>query len=78
MQTLRHKQALLGCKVNIGANYTGPRLDRPALRAMPRDWKLHTNDRPRQWLPSPDKCVAIAAGLAWIFAIAVTANWIRI
>ena len=24
----------------IGSKYTGPAFDRPALRQMPRDWKL--------------------------------------
>ena len=74
--TIRQRETL--AKVNIGSHYYGPRLDRPALRRMPQGWTLHTNDKPRQWLPSPDKCVAIVVVCAWLFAIAVTMNWIKL
>jgi len=75
-QTMRQRRTLMDCKVAIGSKYTGPSLDRPALRYMPRDWKLDTNDKPRQWLPDPGTCVAVTVVLAWLFAIAVSLNWI--
>ena len=28
------------CKVEIGSKYEGPCWDKPALRAMPREWRL--------------------------------------
>jgi hypothetical protein len=42
MITIRQRNALAACKVAIGARYTGPALDRPALRQMPREWRLST------------------------------------
>lgn len=71
MQTLNQKRAL---KVAIGRDYWPA----PTRRTMPRHWTLHTNDKPKSWLPSSGACVAATIVMAWIFAIAVTANWIKL
>jgi hypothetical protein len=53
-----HTRQLL---VQIGSRYEGPRLDRPALRQMPRHWKLETEEKPRVGMR-----IVIVAGLAYL------------
>lgn len=67
-QTLNQQRAL---KVVIGSKYNGPVLDRPCLRQLPRGWVLEET-KPVKKPINPEKWVAIAIGLGWLFAIAQT------
>ena len=48
----------------IGSKYTGPALDRPTLRQMPRHWQLEVRER-----TAGDTAVLIACALAALFAV---------
>lgn len=59
-------------KIQIGEKYTGPNLDRPALRKMPDGWLLEEDDKEgtifEQWLYA-----AIGLLGSWIFAVIIFA-----
>jgi hypothetical protein len=68
-QTLNQQRAL---KVAIGSRYEGPAFDRPALRQMPRHWVLEESKPRPRFVMTPDRWVAVAVALGWLFAIAQT------
>lgn len=53
----------------IGSNYSGPAMDRPCLRQMPREWVLDTG-------PKPESVVLPVLGIiaAVLFACVVIAQ----
>lgn len=68
-QTLQQRREL---KVVIGSKYSGPVLDRPCLRQLPRGWVLEETKPVKKPLLSPDAWVAVAVFFGWLFAIAQT------
>ena len=56
----------------IGRGYTGPDLDRPALRRMPSHWTLEESRKPLtawwRFIPNPDRLIFWLCVLILVFA----------
>ncbi len=60
------------CRVQIGARYTGPQLDRPVLRRLPMGWTLEEARKPLPFRMNPDRWVGALCALIGVFAIVQT------
>lgn len=71
-QTIRQRSHLHAVpKVQIGARYDGPPLDRACLRQLPRGWNLSVEEESKQPLSS-DHWVIIACIIAALVGIVQT------
>ena len=58
-------------KVQIGSKYSGPSLDRPCLRQMPREWELEETKKP------PTNWSGVGSVLFWLAFLLVSLQMIR-